>query len=59
MAAPSQGYQVKIDSLWQTYEQKKKQEEARLQRSEKILLDLVSLFPRDLQCIYSNINVFQ
>lgn len=43
VAAPSQGYQVKIDSLWQTYEQKKKQEEARLQRSEKILLDLAAV----------------
>jgi hypothetical protein len=42
VAALSQTYQEKIDSMRQTYEKRKTEEQARLQRGEKILMDMVS-----------------
>ena len=43
VAALSQSYQEKIDTLWHSYEKRKVDEQAVLRRGDKILLDLVRI----------------
>ncbi|GAB4820819.1 hypothetical protein N2152v2_007865 [Parachlorella kessleri] len=56
VAALSQSYQEKIDTLWQTYEKRKVDEQVVLRRGDKILLDLETVEANKAQTQISTIT---